>query len=78
MVKKFNNHKDWIRGWPYSGDAPDDKKWQKDMAQTCDLNGNGWWWGWTHLKCPIEGLKPHLKELRELRDKLRKAEASGE
>ena len=69
MSQKHNNHKDWVHGWPYDGDAPYDKQWQEDMADTCALSGNGWWWGWTHTNCPIKEMKPRLKALYILRNK---------
>ena len=69
MSQEHNNHKDWVHGWPYNDDAPYDKQWQKDMADTCALSGNGWWWGWTHINCPIKEMKPRLKALYILRNK---------
>jgi len=33
MSQVHNNHKDCIHGWPYDGDAPTDKQWQKDMSK---------------------------------------------
>ena len=69
MSQEYNNHKDWVRGWPYDDDAPHDKQWQKDRADTCALSGNGWWWGWTHINCPIKEMRPRLKALYILRNK---------
>jgi hypothetical protein len=78
MTQVHNNHKDWVRGWPYDGDAPNDKQWQKDMSKTCAMSGNGWWWGWNHTNCPIKEMKPHLKSLYILRNEKWKAESLGE
>ena len=66
--QNYNNHKEWTRGWQYKKDAPYDLEWNKDKKKLCALNGNGWWWGWTHDNCPIEELKPHLKHLYDLRE----------
>lgn len=45
----MTNTYDWRNkvsdGWPYSSDAPENKKWQKDRSETFKENGNGWWWG---------------------------------
>ena len=37
----WKNH---IRGWPYSSDAPQNKKWKKDRAKLFNKSGNGWWY----------------------------------
>ena len=78
MAQGHNNHKDWVMGWPYNEDAPHDKQWQKDMSKTCEMSGNGWWWGWTHVNCPIKDMRPRLKSLYILRNKKWKAESRGE
>ena len=78
MAQGHNNHKDWVMGWPYNEDAPHDKQWQKDMSKTCAMSGNGWWWGWTHVNCPIKDMRPRLKSLHSIREKFWKAESRGE
>ena len=78
MAQGHNNHKDWVMGWPYNEDAPHDKQWQKDMTKTCEMSGNGWWWGWTHVNCPIKDMRPRLKSLHSIREKFWKAESRGE
>ena len=42
-----SNSLDWKyyrRGWQYSTDAPQNKKWKKDRAELFKKNGNGWWY----------------------------------
>ena len=78
MSQVHNNHKDWVRGWPYNEDAPTDKQWQADMSKTCAMSGNGWWWGWNHINCPISEMKPYLKSLHGIREKVWRAESRGE
>ena len=44
MTQKYNNHKEWLKGWRYEKDAPYDKEWKKDRDEFFAKNGNGWWW----------------------------------
>jgi len=74
MAQIFNNHRAWIRGWRYDGDAPTDEQWQKDRSELFALSGNGWWWGWNHVSCPIKGMRPYLKSLYTHRKKTMKIE----
>ena len=43
MTQKYNNHKEWKRGWRYKRDAPYDKEWKKDRDKLFAEAGNGWW-----------------------------------
>jgi hypothetical protein len=69
-MQDFNNHRDWKRGWSYENDAPDDEQWQLDRDWLFSLSGNGWWWGWNEITCPIEELKDHLNNLSEKRKRV--------
>jgi len=44
---KNNNSLDWknySHNWPYSTDAPKNRKWKKDRKELFAKNGNGWWY----------------------------------
>jgi|TARA_R110002020_G_scaffold1430_1_gene6462 hypothetical protein len=60
--------KEYSRGWPYTGGVSN-KKYLKDRSELFAKSGNGWWWKWTHFNCPIEEMKPYLKDLYD-RNKL--------
>ncbi len=42
--QKHNNHKDWIMGWKYKTDAPQNREWKEDRRKLFAEAGNGWWW----------------------------------
>ena len=46
------------KGWPYSSDAPENKKWQKDRSDLFAESGNGWWW--------YAGSPQYVKHLEEI------------
>ena len=41
-----------------------------DRDELFSLSGNGWWWGWNEITCPIEELKGHLNNLSEKRKRV--------
>jgi len=49
------------KGWPYSSNAPENKKWQKDRQELFAEGGNGWWYftGFPEL------MKEHLKNTKK-------------
>ena len=42
-LEGYNWRKYKTRGWPYSSDAPENNKWQKDREKLFKQGGNGWW-----------------------------------
>lgn len=45
MKNKYDWKNNAHKSWPYSPDAPENKKWQRDRKITFVANGNEWWWG---------------------------------
>ena len=46
-LQNKNNSLDWKNynhEWPYSSDAPKNRKWKKDRSELFKRNGNGWWY----------------------------------
>ena len=64
MTQKYNNHKEWLKGWRYEKDAPYDKEWKKDRDELFKESGNGWW----RLKGTPQ-FKKHIEKIKEERKK---------
>ena len=64
MTQKYNNHKEWKRGWRYKRDAPYDKEWKKDRDKLFAEAGNGWW-----RLLGTSLFKEHMKKIKEEREK---------
>ena len=59
-----------LRGWPYEGDAPWDKQYQKDRAELFAESGNGWWWSVPNkIHNPVKKRIKRIKKMPKSRGK---------
>ena len=58
-LETYNWRNQKTQGWPYSSDAPQNKKWKKDRSKLFKEGGNGWWM----LKGTPE-YKKHLERIK--------------
>lgn len=56
----WRNYK--VKGWPYSSDAPQNKKWQHDRAELFREGGNGWWM--------LKGTPEYAIHLKRIKDEM--------
>jgi|TARA_R110002124_G_scaffold225742_1_gene390989 hypothetical protein len=56
----WRNYK--VKGWPYSSDAPQNKKWQHDRAKLFREGGNGWW--------RLKGTPEYSKHLERIKNEM--------
>ena len=56
----WRNYK--VKGWPYSSDAPQNKKWQHDRAKLLREGGNGWW--------RLKGTPEYSKHLERIKNEM--------
>lgn len=61
-LETYNWRNQKTQGWPYSSDAPQNKKWKKDRSKLFKEGGNGWWM--------LKGTPEYKKHLERIKNEM--------